>query len=53
MKEYLVGVTMYNTFTVKADSEDEAKSIVREMGVEEVLVEVDFNISYVDEGEQV
>ena len=48
MKEYTVGVTMYNSYEVWADSEEEAVTIVREMSSEEVMADIDFNIAYID-----
>ena len=53
MKKYLVGVTIYNSFEVKADSEEEAKSVVRDMDNDAILNDSDFNITYADDEEDV
>ena len=47
--KYQVGVKIYNTFEVEADSEEEAEEKVRELDVYATLRECDFNICYVDE----
>ena len=52
IKEYYVGIKIYNTFYVQADSEEHAENIVRELGVYETLNECDFNITSVDEVKQ-
>ena len=49
MKEYIVGVTMLECFTVTAESEEEAEDIVRDMDDDKLLDNSDFNINYVDE----
>jgi len=46
MKEYIVGVTMLECFTVTAESEEEAREMVGEMVASD---RSDFNINYVDE----
>ena len=52
MKKYLVGIAIYNSFEVKADSEEEAKSVVRDMDNDEILKDSDFNITYEDNLEE-
>ena len=47
--KYQVGVKIYNSFEVEADSEEEAEEKVRELDVYATLRECDFNICYVDE----
>ena len=47
--KYQVGVKIYNSFEVEADSEEEAEEKVRELDVYATLNECDFNICYVDE----
>ena len=49
MKQYQVGVKIYNSFTVEADSEEEAELKVRDLGVYETLQECELQICYVDE----
>ena len=53
MKKYLVGVTIYNSFEVEADSPEEAKSVVSDMDNDEILQDSDFNITYADDWEDV
>ena len=48
-KEYYVGVTMLNCFTVEATSEAEAIAIVESYDAATCLDGVDFNVNYVDE----
>jgi len=47
--KYQVGVKIYNSFEVEADSEEEAEQKVRELDVYATLKECDFNICYIDE----
>ena len=47
--KYQVGVKIYNSFEVEADSEEEAEEKVRELSIESTLRDSDFNITYVDE----
>ena len=47
--KYQVGITIYNSFEVEADSEEEAEEIVRELSIESTLRDSDYNITYVDE----
>ena len=49
MKKYQVGVKIYNSFEVEADSEEEAEEKVRELDVYKTLMDCDFNITHVDE----
>jgi len=51
MKNYAVGIKIYNTFYVEAESEEEAEQKVRELSIESTLRDSDFNITYVDEYE--
>ena len=46
---YLVGITIHNTFEVEADSEQEAENIVTDMTNDEILVDCDIEYTYVDE----
>mgnify|MGYP006156361185 CR=1 FL=1 len=48
---YHVGVTMYNSFYIKASTEDEARQKVQDMEATDLLYDVDFNITYIDKGE--
>ena len=47
--KYQVGVKIYNSFEIEADSEEEAEQKVRELDVYETLDDCDFNITYVDQ----
>jgi hypothetical protein len=49
MKKYQVGVKIYNSFEVEADSEEEAEQKVREMDLYDTFEHCDYNICYVDE----
>ena len=46
--KYQVGITIYNTFEVEADSEEEAQNKVRDYCNDTILTDCDFNISYAD-----
>lgn len=50
--KYQVGVTIYNSFEVEADSEEEAEMQVRTLSIESTLRDSDFNISYVEKLEE-
>lgn len=45
MIKYYVGLTIYNTFEVEADSESEAEEKVRDLSVHARLDEADYNIT--------
>lgn len=47
--KYQVGVKIFNSFEVEADSEEEAEIKVREMDLYDTFEHCDFNICYVDE----
>jgi hypothetical protein len=47
--KYQVGVKIFNSFEVEADSEEEAEEKVRELDVHKTLMDCDFNVCYVDE----
>ena len=51
MKTYQVGIKIYNSFDVEAESEEEAEQKVRELSIDATLRDCDFNVSYVDEKE--
>ncbi len=51
MKNYAVGIKIYNTFYIEAESEEEAEQKVREFSIESTLRDCDFNVEYVDEYE--
>ncbi len=46
---YQIGITIYNTFEVEADSKEEAQNKVRDYCNDAILNDCDFNISYADE----
>ena len=48
---YQVGIIIYNSFDIDADSEEEAEQKVRELDVHATLDNSDFNIAYVDQKE--
>ena len=45
---YKVGIIIYNTFSVEAETEEEAEEQVREMDVYKTIEDAEFNIAYVD-----
>ena len=47
--KYQVGIKIYNSFEVEADSEEEAEMMVRTLSIESTLKDCDFNITYVDQ----
>ena len=47
--KYQVGVTIYNTFEVEANSEEEAEMEVRTLSIESTLRDSDFNITYIQQ----
>jgi hypothetical protein len=47
--KYQVGIKIYNSFEVEADSEEDAEMQVRELDVYRTLMDCDFNITHVDE----
>ena len=47
--KYQVGVKIYNSFEVEADSEEDAEMQVREMDLYDTFEDCDYNIVYVDE----
>ena len=49
MPKYYVGLTIYNTFEVEADNEDQAEEKVRDLSLEDTLYDCDYNITYVEE----
>jgi len=49
MKKYQVGVKIYNSFEVEAESEEDAEMKVREMDLYDTFEHCDYNITYVDE----
>ena len=49
MKTYIVGVTIYNAFEIKADTPEDARQIVRDMHIEDIMHDAEFNITYTDE----
>jgi len=46
--KYQVGVKIYNSFEVEADSEEDAEIQVREMDLYDTFADCDYNIVYVD-----
>ena len=51
MKNYAVGIKIYNLFYIGAESKEEAEQKARELDPYETLKDCDFNIEYVDEYE--
>ena len=47
--KYQVGIKIYNSFEVEANSKEEAEEKVRELDVYQTLGDCDYNITYVDE----
>ena len=50
--QYKVGIIIYNTFDVEAETEEEAEEQVRALDVYKTLDDAEFNIAYVDLIEQ-
>ena len=46
--KYQVGIKIYNSFEIEANSEEKAEEKVRELDVYQTLNDCDFNITYVD-----
>ncbi len=46
---YQIGITIYNTFEVEADSKEEAQNKVRDYCNDAILNDCDFNVTYTDE----
>ena len=51
MKNYAVGIKIYNVFYIGAESKEEAEQKVRELDPYQTLRDCDFNIEYADEYE--
>ena len=51
MKNYAVGIKIYNVFYIGAESQMEAEQKVRELDPYQTLRDCDFNIEYADEYE--
>ena len=47
--KYQIGITIYNTFEVEADSEEAAQNKVRDYWDDAILNDCDFNVTYSDE----
>ena len=47
MKNYAVGIKIYNVFYIGAESQEEAEQKVRELDPYDTLRDCDFNIEYV------
>jgi len=52
MKKYYVGLTIHNTFVVKASGIKDAEEKVRNLSLEDTLDGADYAITYVDELEE-
>lgn len=48
MNTYQVGIKIYNSFDVEAETEEDAERIIRELDCFKVLDDCDFNITYVE-----
>jgi len=53
MNQYYVGISIYNSYCVTAESEEEAEDIVRDMDTHKLLDNSDFNVNYIDEAPSV
>ena len=49
MTKYYVEMTIYNTFEVEADNEEQAQEKVRDLSIHETLDNADYNITNVEE----
>jgi hypothetical protein len=47
--KYQVGITIYNSFEIEADSEEEAEEKVRDFDTFKTLRDAEYDITYVDE----
>ena len=48
-KTYSVGITIYNTLEIEAQTKEEAEEFVRNLGAICLLEDADFNISRIEE----
>ena len=48
-KQFSVGVSIHNCFTVEAETKEQAEDIVREKDLSALCDEMDFNITYIEE----
>ena len=48
MNTYKVGVVIYNSFTIEADTPEEASQIVRNYSCVDILDYSDFNVADID-----
>jgi len=48
MNKYYVGLTIRNTFVVKANGKQDAEEKVRNLSIEDTLDDADYGITYVD-----
>jgi len=48
MNKYYVGLTIRNTFVVKANGKQDAEEKVRNLSIEDTLDGADYEITYVD-----
>ena len=48
-KQFSVGVSMHNCFTVEAETKEQAEDIVREIDLYALSDEMEFNITYIEE----
>ena len=53
MDKYRVGLTIYNTFEVKASSEQDAEEKVRNLSLEDTLDCADYDIVFVYERKEI
>lgn len=46
--QYKVGVIIYNTIDINAETEEDAERQVREMSMESICEDSEFNVAYVE-----
>ena len=49
MTNYYVGLTIHNVFEIEADSDFEAEEKVRDLSIEDILDDADYDIAYIEE----
>tara|TARA_B100000530_G_scaffold115222_2_gene71844 strand:- start:2457 stop:2612 length:156 start_codon:yes stop_codon:yes gene_type:complete len=47
--KYRVGITIYNSFEIEANSAEEAENKFRELSEKEIVTDADVNIEYTEE----
>ena len=48
MKKYYVGLSVHNVFEVEAENDFDAEEKVRDLSIENILDDAEYNITYVE-----